>query len=139
MSYVIDASSLLNLTRELGEDTVDVLKDNLTSSLAIYEIGNGLWKECNLLEDFSFKDAAEILEFTTSIMETMKVIHLGESDLEGEVLHTAKERNITYYDATYLTIAENSREALVTDDGKLRDAAKKAGVKAMSSDELSKG
>ncbi len=135
---MIDANSLLNLTRELGENVVKVLIDSSTASLAYYEIGNTLWKECNLLKEFNLKKATKILEFTASMMRSMKVVHPEENDLGSEVLHTANKRNITYYDATYLTIAKQSEKVLVTDDEKLREAAEKAGVPAVGSDELTK-
>lgn len=135
---MIDANSLLTLTRELGEDVVDVLEGNFTAALAPYEIGNALWKECNLLEEFSLENAIEIFEFTSLMMGSMKVIHLDEDNLGGEVLRTANKLNITYYDATYLTIARRLKKTLVTDDGKLRKTAKRTDVKTMNSNELIK-
>lgn len=50
MSYVFDASSILASTRRLGEEIVELSKENFTSPLAYYEIGNALWKEYNLLQ-----------------------------------------------------------------------------------------
>ena len=48
----------------------------------------------------------------------------------------AGKLNITYYDAAYLTGAQRSNKILVTDDEKLAEAAKGAGVKTLSSKAL---
>jgi len=44
--------------------------------------------------------------------------------------------NLSFYDSAYLKQAEKSKSTLVTDDKKLAEMAKKAGVKNLTSREL---
>lgn len=133
MSYAFDAGSILILTRELGERVLDVVGGNSTASLAYYEVGNALWKECNLLRRLSVDEAAKALEFTTSLLSFMEVVQVSGVDLGFRTLSNACKLNITYYDAAYLSVAEDLGKVLVTDDEKLATAAKEIGVETLSS------
>ncbi|KPV64857.1 MAG: Exonuclease VapC9 [Candidatus Bathyarchaeota archaeon BA1] len=133
MSYAFDAGSILILTRELGERVLDVVGGNSTASLAYYEAGNALWKECNLLARLGVDEAAKALEFTISLLSFMEVIQLKDENLGVRTLFNAFKLNITYYDAAYLSVAEDLGKVLVTDDEKLATAAKEIGVKTLSS------
>ena len=44
--------------------------------------------------------------------------------------------NITFYDSAYLAEADKSKSTLVTDDKKLATVAQKAGVRTLTSKEL---
>jgi len=133
MSYVFDASSILLLTRELGDKVVDVVKENLTASLAYYEIGNAIWKEHNILKRLDANEAAKALGFTFSLLKLMKVITIEDADLGVRTLQEASKLNITYYDATYLVTAKESSAILVTDDERLATASEKIGIETVSS------
>ena len=133
MSYAFDAGSILILTRELGEKVLDAIGQNFTISLAYYEIGNALWKECNLLRRLSVDEATKALEFTISLLNFMEVIQVKDVDLGVRTLSDACKLNITYYDAAYLSVAEDLGKVLVTDDEKLATAAKEIGVETLSS------
>lgn len=54
IKYVLDTSAIIILIQKLGENSIDIFKDSLTSTLAIYEIGNFLWKikKLELINDF---------------------------------------------------------------------------------------
>lgn len=137
MSYAIDANSILNLVRDLKEDAVEPLENAATASLAYYEIGNGRWKEYNRLEILSLEEADKILTFVGSILKFMKMIHLEVDEKLGEkALQLADKQNITYYDAAYLTISKRSGKPLVTDDEKLRKAAKELRIPVIGSKEF---
>lgn len=133
MSYVFDAGSILFLTRELGEKVLDAVKQNSTTSLAYYEIGNVLWKELNLLKRLNFNEATKALKVIFSLLKLMKIIHIENADLGAKTLSEASKLDITYYDAAYLVTAKELSGVLVTDDKKLATASKKIGVKTLSS------
>lgn len=133
MSYAFDASSILILTRELGGKVPDVVRGNFTASLAYYEVGNALWRECNLLRRLDVDEAAKTLEFTTSLLNFMKTVHIKDAKSCVRTLFNAYKLNITYYDAAYLSVAEDLGKILVTDDEKLAVAAEKIGVETSSS------
>ena len=137
MSYVFDAGSILLLTRELGKNVVDVVKEQVTASLAFYEIGNALWKECCLLGRLRMAEAEETLSFIHALMTVMKVLDVREdSGLGKNVLANAAKLKITYYDSAYLTLAERFKAILVTDDGRLAKASRKIGIKVLTAEEL---
>lgn len=133
MSYVFDAGSILFLTRELGEKVLDAVKQNSTTSLAYYEIGNALWKELNLLKRLNFNEATKALKAIFSLLKLMKVVHIENADLGAKTLSEASKLDITYYDAAYLVTAKELGGVLVTDDKKLATASKKIGVETLSS------
>ena len=56
---------------------------------------------------------------------------LSPHPYEDEILSTARELNITAYDASYIVLAEKNGLKLVTEDKKLRAKAEKL-VKAAS-------
>ena len=133
MSYVFDSCSLLNLTRALADGVIDVLKGNITVSLAYYEIGNALWKECNLYKRVSVEEVVKTLRFMYSMLGLMKVIHVEDVSFGINTLFMANKLNITYYDAAYLNVAKELDKVLVTDDKRLREIAEKINVKTLSS------
>ncbi len=133
MSYVFDSCSLLNLTRALADGVIDVLKGNITVSLAYYEIGNVLWKECNLYKRVSVEEAVKTLRFMYSMLGLMKVIHIEDVSFSINTFFMANKLNITYYDAAYLNVAKELDKVLVTDDKRLREIAEKINVKTLSS------
>ena len=136
MSYVFDAGSILLLTRELGKNVVDVVKEQVTAGLAFYEIGNALWKECCLLRRLHMAEAEKTLSFIHALMNVMKVLDVKDSSLGKNVLTNATKLKITYYDSAYLTLAERFKAILVTDDGRLAKASRKIGIKALATEEL---
>lgn len=138
MSYVFDASSILVLTRELQEKVVGILKGNLTLSLAHYEIGNALWKECNRVKRLTVNEAVEVLGFTLALLNLMNILDVKDAYFSTKALSNADKLNITYYDAAYLTAAQVANKTLVSDDGNLVAASRKIGVKTMPSKALEK-
>jgi len=132
-SLLFDASSVFMLVRDLGGKALDLFRGGSTISLVYYEVGNALWRECFLLNRIDSKEAADLLQSIFPILRTMDVSHLEDEVLGDTVLSLAGKLNITYYDAAYLAEAQNSNKTLVTDDGKLVEAAEGAGVKTLTS------
>ncbi len=79
------------------------------TSLTEYELGNALWKEAKR-KGIDFKLAAQT--FLEVLLELEKI----NIDSLGEILALAVERNLTYYDASYVYIAEREGLKLVTED-----------------------
>ena len=130
---LFDASSVFTLVRELGGKAPDMFGEGSTISLAYYEVGNALWRECFLLKRIVPKEAAKLLKSMFAMLRTMDVAGLEDEDLGDAVLNMACNLNVTYYDAAYLTEAQRSNRILVTDDEKLAKAAESAGVKTLTS------
>ena len=123
---LFDASSVIYALKLRNLKT---LCDNYLQWLTIYEVINALWKEATLTKAISMQEASEIVKLFTKTVEFMKILspHL----YEDEILSTARELNITAYDASYIVLAEKNGLTLVTEDKKLRTKAEKL-VKAAS-------
>jgi predicted nucleic acid-binding protein len=132
-SLLFDASSILTLIRELRGDAPDKLLAGSTISLAYYELGNALWRECFLLKRISWEEAENLLRTMYTILQSMDVAPLEKEDEGNAVLNTACKFSVTFYDSAYLTEARKSKKTLVTDDKKLAKAAENAGVKTLTS------
>ncbi|MFB3888718.1 MAG: type II toxin-antitoxin system VapC family toxin [Candidatus Bathyarchaeia archaeon] len=74
-----------------------------------YELGNALWKQAKR-KGIDFKLAAQAFSEALSELKRISI------DSMGDVLTVAVERNLTYYDASYVYIAEKEGLTLVTED-----------------------
>ena len=135
-SLFFDASSIFTLVRELRGKAADTLAESSTISLAYYELGNALWRECFLLKRITQKEAENSLRAMFAILETMDVVLLENEDEGKAVLCNACEFGLTFYDSAYVAQALKSKKILVTDDKKLAKAAEKTGVKSLTSKDL---
>ena len=106
-----------------------MLYDNYIQWLTIYEVVNALWKEVTLTKAISPQEASEIVKLFTKTLEFVKI--LSPHPYEDEILSTARELNITAYDASYIVLAKKNGLTLVTEDKTLRTKAEKL-VKAAS-------
>ena len=110
-----------------------MLWESSTVSLAYYEVGNAVWRECFLLNRIIPKEAAKLLKSIFAILQAMDVAVLEDEELGTAILNMAGRLNITYYDAAYLIEAQRFNKTLVTDDEKLANAAESVGVKTLTS------
>ncbi len=131
-----DASSILILVKESRDRAPDILLSGSTISLAYYEVGNALWRECFLLQRITLKEAGKLLESIFALIQAMDVAVLDDEEVGSVILNMAGEQNITFYDAAYLTETQRSNRTLVTDDVKLANVAKIVGVKTLASKDI---
>jgi len=137
MSYLIDASSLLNIVRTLGEDSVEKLKGQHTIPLTYYEVGNALWKEASTLRRLTLDEAYKILEFISKLRRHMNIIQPEQDEkLLKKILLNAATLNITYYDSAYLTTAQKNNLTLITDDKQLQTKSHHLKVKTATSSKI---
>jgi predicted nucleic acid-binding protein len=80
------------------------------SSLTEFEVGNILWKQNKKKELDDPNRIAEIFE------ESMAELSKIWVDSPVKVLAIAVERNLTFYDASYVYLAEKENMNLVTED-----------------------
>lgn len=116
---LFDSSAIMNLVRR---NELDGLLGNFTLTLASYEVGNALLKGARS-KSISLEEAIEALEAIRGVIERM--VALGVDGEGREILVLAEREGLTYYDASYLHMAIKCKLALVTDDGKLLEKAKK--------------
>ena len=115
---VYDASAILNL---LEEGILPNFQDSSTITLAIFEIGNAVWKHVHLTKKLSQHQGERIILSATKMIEKMSLINIEVVD----AWKLAIKEGLTYYDASYLQTARSSKSELITDDKRLGNIAKK--------------
>ena len=91
------------------------LFDQYTSSLAFFELGNIIWKNSQLAKIYSQKEAAEFLNICEIVLEKMRISYANLSD----IYHLAAKYHVSFYDASYISLAINLNCSFVTLDEKL--------------------
>jgi len=129
MRFLLDPSAIINLC---GDGKTEKLLDCWTLNLAIYELGNAVWKQVKIHKKITIEEANLILDSLTEVFRRMKK---PTTEKPMKTLEIAVKENLTYYDASYISAAVENNLTLVTDDDKLYKAGKKY-VKTVKSDEL---
>jgi Predicted nucleic acid-binding protein, contains PIN domain len=106
--FLFDASALYPLLNYV--DKIDPSKIHVLS-LTFYEVGNAIWKEHYLRK--KVKDPIALAMFFHKFLRKFNVIE--DPPLE-EVMKTAVEGGLTYYDASYLYSATSLGLILVSND-----------------------
>ena len=129
MSYVFDSSAIINLC---GDRKTEKLLDGWTLNLAIYELGNAVWKQVKIHEKITVEEANLVLDSLTEVFRRLKK---PETENSLETLKIAVKEGLTYYDASYISAAVENNLTLVTDDEKLYKIGKKY-VRTVKSNDL---
>ncbi len=115
--YIIDTSALYPL---LISGIPFNAEECAVSSLTEYEIGNVLWREN---QQKKLKDPARIAGIFSEALAPLKKF---EVDSIADVLEVAIGRHLTFYDASYVYLAEKENLKLVTADNDLLKKCKAA-------------
>jgi predicted nucleic acid-binding protein len=114
MKYFLDSSAIFRAVRE---NKIEVLRGNYTLDLARYELGNIIWKDYALQAKVSGSEAkmmAKTIKHTIALMDVV-----GIDGSEEEILETAIQLKITFYDASYVYLAKIKQLKLITEDSRL--------------------
>jgi predicted nucleic acid-binding protein len=134
LKFLLDASALLPLVTRSGKKLIAeaARADLITTDLAIYEACNGLWKLATLLKTLTLKDTQDIATVLNELTakNLIQTINFTSIDL-AHTLGIAQKTQVTFYDASYIAIAQNIKATLATEDQKLLKAASQS-VKTMS-------
>lgn len=129
MKYLLDASALLPLVTRHGRQLiVEASRENLvTTDLAIYETCNSLWKIATLLKSISLEDAMEVAAVIKELTmrNVIELVDYTKLDFSS-TLRLAHKENLTFYDTSFIIIAEGTGAILVTEDEKLEEAARES-------------
>jgi predicted nucleic acid-binding protein len=124
----LDASALLPLVTKRGKQLIIEAsrEDLVTTDLAIYEACNSLWKLSTLLNSISIEDAVDIANTIKdlTVRGVIKLIKFTKLDFSN-TLKIANKEGLTFYDASYIAVAESLEAILVTEDEKLKKIANK--------------
>jgi predicted nucleic acid-binding protein len=115
--YLLDTSALYPM---LISGVVFNADECAVTSLTEYEVGNVLWRENKRAQLKDPKRIAEIFE------EAIRGMQISSIDSIVAVLTLSIKRNLTFYDASYVHIAEKENLKLVTEDAELLKKCKSA-------------
>jgi len=129
VSFIFDSSAIINLC---GDRKAEKLMDGWTLNLAIYELGNAVWKQVKIHKKITVEEANLVLD---SLTEVFRRLRKPATENTLKTLEIAVKEDLTYYDASYISAALENDLTLVTDDDKLYRAGKKY-VRTVKSNEL---
>lgn len=118
--YLVDASALYPLILKLREEILSHANKLAVLDLTVYEVGNVLWKE---YKKGKIRDLSSSVALFQEVLASLN--RLTVDNLE-EVLKIAVERNLTFYDASYVYVAEKWGLKLVTEDGEVLEKCSNA-------------
>ena len=133
---ILDSSAIIAILQKFKGKAISILEDKFTLDLALYELGNVIWKECVLRNVFSPEDAIANIKKLAEIMSIMKIESLNTKEDVAEVMRLATKLKITFYDSSYLYAAKKLNLTLVTEDMELKSKAEKVGVNAKTTEEI---
>jgi len=127
--YVLDSSAIAIILRRFKEKSIELLEGRTTLDLALYELGNVVWKECTIEKLINEEEAISKIGNLLNILETMKIEKIISSEDLRSIIRLAIEQKLTFYDSSYLHITKTKKAVLVTEDDELIEKAKRANVK----------
>ena len=136
MRLIFDASSIAETLIQRMEDAADTLAGESTLDLAIYEMGNVVWKESRRRKRTQ-EETSTIMGHLEQVLSVMNIQRTQISDMKT-IMGNATKFNLSFYDSSYLTAAKTLEGTLVTEDEQLRRAAKEAGYPCLSANEVEK-
>lgn len=120
---LLDASTVLEAMKVLdGEDALRLFGENCILDLTKYEVGNALWKEHTLHKSMEEGEFREFLSLFGRIIPQTQVLSVEARELP-EVADVAAKERITFYDASYITVAKSRNLMLITEDLQLQKVA----------------
>jgi predicted nucleic acid-binding protein len=123
LSYLLDASALLSMLIDYGEELLNIAAKTrmFILDLTLYEVGNGLWKLIALSKTLELSDAEDLLYVLKGLVRKnlIEIIKFDKLNLL-RILQIAVNERLTFYDASYLEASEAVGATLVTEDAELR-------------------
>ena len=112
MKYLFDASAIF---RAIKENKTDLLTGEGTVELARYELGNIIWKNYFLQAE----NLERRIQNDCKSSQTYSNGHGGTTIInkEEQILETAAELNITFYDASYAYLAKEKGDLRTSNRG----------------------
>jgi predicted nucleic acid-binding protein len=126
MRFVVDASVVAKWfnVETLSDRAAEVKDAHVRGELelaapihVVYEVGNSIWKNPQLTD----KDANDAIR---SIQRLGMQFFPPSLERASRTMKIARLRNITFYDATYLQVAEELNTTLLTADERQAEAGK---------------
>ena len=125
--YVVDASVVTKcfIIEDQSEKATEVIDAHTKGylslsapSLIIYELGNVFWKHPQISYEKTYMYIKRFLDLQIKLVDIW-----SDAEPLKNVCRTSEIRNVTFYDASYVGLAEENETKLITADAVLRDKA----------------
>lgn len=125
--YVVDASVVTKcfIIEDQSEKAAEVIDAHikgylslLAPSLMIYELGNVFWKHPQISYEKAYKYVRRFLDLQIKLVDIW-----SHAELLKNVCRMSEIRNVTFYDASYVGLAEENETKLITADDGLHNKA----------------
>jgi len=126
-SYVIDASVVAKcfIEEEYSDKALEVINAHVDGrlslsapSLIVYELGNIFWRHPRITAEKACEFIEKFLDLQISLVDVW-----SDAELLKNACATSKNKSLTFYDASYLTMVERDGTKLITADEYLRNKA----------------
>jgi len=126
-SYIIDASVVAKcfIVEDYSDKAMEVIDEHvrghlllLAPSLIVYELGNVFWRHPQITSEKTYAFIEKFLDLQIGLVDIW-----SDAKLLKNACVTSKTRNVTFYDASYLSLAERDGARLVTADENLWNKA----------------
>jgi len=135
LNLLFDASSIAGILSKKRGAAINILVEQSTLDLAIYELGNVLWKESRVNKRTE-SETSTLVGYIRQVLGVMEMQRVQLDDILDIELNAVKFA-LTFYDASYLTIAKKCNRILVTEDKQLQRASKEANIDCIRAEEVS--
>lgn len=137
MAYVIDASVYVPLVLSFGRGLVKAFKKTKIAllDLTVYEACNAFWKGHAKLNIMSRDEALAACTAAKMLAKHAILYRVGDLNVE-ETMKIAIENNITFYDASYISLATSLKAPLASEDEDILNVAPKYGVRIIRLEEI---
>jgi len=126
-SYIIDASVVTKcfIMEDCSDKAIEVIDEHVRGrlllsapSLIAYELGNVFWRHPQITAEKTYVFIERFLDLQIGLVDIW-----SDAELLKKACVTSKTRNLTFYDASYLSLAERNGTRLVTADENLWNKA----------------
>ena len=120
MSYVIDASvaAKLFITEDHSDKAMEIMNAHsrgylslFAPTLIVYELGNVFWKHPQITSEKARTFIKKFLDLQITLVDIY-----SDDELLKTTCNISKRRDMTFYDASYIALAEKYETRLITAD-----------------------
>lgn len=100
-----------------GKALLRVLKNTGAAilDLTLYEVCNAFWKECAKLGRIDREEAELACRVSKELSKYLTLYRVSDLDLE-HVMEIAIENNVSFYDSSYIALAQKLRASIASED-----------------------
>lgn len=109
---------------------VEILLGTTTIPLALYELGNIIWKKTSLLDELTLEEAVELMKLEDDVLKRMVIYE--NNGLNPKSLIIAQQGKMSYYDSSFVHSAIELGYQLVTEDNQMIKNSQELGVPVVS-------